>query len=204
MRLQYSSRNNYGFVAAIALFVLCVAAVAAIAFFVIHSQHNSTSDASTQSNPKQTSDQNGADAAKNQTKCLSLAALRAYAYQPIRKIAKSTQIARAYFGPDSTEYNLKLMPRNKLVGADAYALYQETIDKEYQFTITASTSEASASESGQQLAAARAEKVKGELVARGIPVERITVLPPTHGLAGGDLTRYVYINVSVPEACVTN
>lgn len=108
-----------------------------------------------------------------------------------------------YFKADTTEYNSRLMPVSKPVGTRAYQLYQDTASKDYQFTVTGSTSEQSATKSDQQLAAARANKVKKELIARGIPTTRIIILPSTNGLTGGDLTRYAYIGVRVPESCVT-
>lgn len=182
-----------------ALVIVALVAVGAVLYARADSNPKQALNSATKTQPEPTK----TEPAPVQDTCLQLKDIRTYAYKSPTKVAQDTQFSRVYFEPDSTAYNSKFTKSTEVIAEEEFEFYQKTSAKDYQFTITASTSESSVSESGQQLAEARASKVRDEMIARGIPSERITILPAVRGLAGGDLTRYVYMGVRVPPTCVT-
>lgn len=106
-----------------------------------------------------------------------------------------------YFLPDSSEYKFPSVVSNDLDKIATF--YTSNASKGVKLVLEGRTREATQSEAGKQLGIARANKVKADLVARGIPVSTLTVNPPRHSAdsASEDMERTVDVKIVVDPAC---
>lgn len=111
-------------------------------------------------------------------------------------------IEHMFFLPDSTEYKYTII-------ADKYLqqvadIYLQNKNKSFTLTISGKVHESTTSEVGRKLANDRANKVKNDLVAKGVPADIINIGEPTNATSGSsDSTsdRNVSIYIKPSDEC---
>ncbi len=105
-----------------------------------------------------------------------------------------------FFNPDSTDYTYDDGGQD----FDKIAkIYKDHPTKRYTFHLVASVHESASTAAGAALANQRAEKVKNELVSRGVPAERIEVMPTetSNYTDAPEIDRNIEIKLSLPADC---
>lgn len=106
-----------------------------------------------------------------------------------------------YFSPDSSEYKYPAAMPTHLDKIAAF--YAGNASKGVKLVLEGRTREATQSETGKQLGIARANKVKADLMARGIPASVLTVNPPRYSAesTSEDMERTVDVKIVIDPAC---
>jgi outer membrane protein OmpA-like peptidoglycan-associated protein len=134
--------------------------------------------------------------------CLAVSDLVASNITNIDSLATPQTIADFYFKADSAAYDPSYSTKD-LSLREAVNLYKSNSTKAFTFSLRGSVNEASPSAVGTQLAIDRSNAVKADLVAQGVPADRITVDAPESGTTADSATafRTVALRVVVPTDC---
>lgn len=161
--------------------------------FIVDSQGSSTSDSSEMPTLNTTA-----------TPCLTASDLKANGITHIEdeSLGEKTFFTDLFFNADSTVYRSDNVASAEL--AKAAALYSSTRSKNYGFAVQGSVYQATSTAGGVQLAMERSQKVKDQLVSRGVAADKIVVLEPTNSAYDADAARNITVFLTVPASCKTD
>lgn len=194
------SKSRVGLVVAIILSSLVLIGLIGLAYTMI--VNNSTNRTTRLPSDQQTTQKtNGSEST---TACVTVGDLKDFfdVEIPAVNLEESTYLngITVFFEADSSVYSYA---DQTLEHYDKYAGFYTTYNKKnFNYYLRASTYESAASETGQKVAQERADKVKSELVSRGVPAERIIIDESTVSTYDPESMRNVSIDLRNSETCV--
>ncbi len=133
--------------------------------------------------------------------CLTPSDLKSEGFTGIDSLATNQTIESFYFKPDSSAYD-DIGLANSAID-DIVGLNSKFSSKQFTLTLRGSVNQDSPSADGDKLSSDRANKVKADLIAKGVTASRIIIDQPTYGTMGNQ-EAYRTVTLFISATCDSN
>lgn len=199
-------KSHLGLIIGIIIGIFVLIALAGVVYGVVNSANNKAKQlAAEQQETKNDQISNGKNSTTPKTGCVNANDLRDYFDLNVTTsdLEDTTYLngMTIFFEADSSSvYSFpEQVPKDYDEFANFYTIYGA---KTFNYHLRASTYESTTSNTGQKIAEERANKVKNELISRGVPADRIIIEEPTVSTYDPEAMRNVALDLRNSNACL--